>query len=79
MNRRTGSEDLSHGGGILSRVSSPSGLAVAVLCGITLAFYHGLWLPGIALVKRDAFRAFPQIKHSVMERLSVGELPQWFP
>jgi hypothetical protein len=50
-----------------------------VLCGITLAFYHGLWLPGIALVKRDAFRAFPQIKHSVMERLSAGELPQWFP
>ena len=32
----------------------PAGVALAALCGITLAFYHGLWLPGLVLLKRDA-------------------------
>lgn len=57
----------------------PTWLAVTVLMGITLAFYHRLWFPGLALVKRDALRFFLPIKQYLVERLSAGELPQWFP
>ncbi len=64
---------------IITRVWSPTGLAMAVLCVITLAFYHGLWLPGLVLLKRDAFRFYLPIKQYLIERLSTGELPQWFP
>jgi hypothetical protein len=58
---------------------SSSLLAVAALVSITLAFYHGLWLPGLVLLKRDAFRFYLPIKQYLIERLSAGELPQWFP
>jgi hypothetical protein len=64
---------------LLARIKSPAGLVVAALCGIVLAFYHGLWLPGLVLVERDAFRVFLPFKQYVLERLSAGELPQWFP
>ena len=57
----------------------PAGVALAGLCGITLAFYHGLWLPGLVLIKRDAYRFFLPLKQYLIERLSAGELPQWFP
>src|SRR5437660_12495591 len=57
----------------------PESRAVTVLLGLTLAFYHGLWLPGLVLIKRDAFRLHLPIKQYLMERLSAGELPQWFP
>jgi len=60
-------------------VRLPTWLAVMVLVGITLAFYHRLWLPGLALVKRDALRFFLPIKQYLVERLSAGESPQWFP
>ena len=30
-----------------SRLMSPTGLAMAGLCMITLAFFHGLWMPGL--------------------------------
>src|SRR2546427_853487 len=60
-------------------VRLPTWLAVMVLMGITLAFYHRLWLPGLALVKRDALRFFLPIKQYLVERLSAGESPQWFP
>ena len=53
--------------------------AVAALCGITLAFYHNLWLPDLVLIMRDAFRFFLPLKHYLVERLAAGELPQWFP
>lgn len=56
-----------------------TGLAVAALIGITLGFYHGLWLPGLVLVKRDAYQFHPAIKQYLIERLSGGELPQWIP
>jgi len=56
-----------------------TGMAVAALIGITLAFYHGLWLPDLVLIKRDAFRYFLPLKQYVIERLMAGELPQWFP
>ena len=56
-----------------------SALAVALLCAVTLAFYHGLWLPGLVLIKRDAFWFHLPTKQYVIERLSAGELPQWFP
>src|SRR2546426_12203232 len=54
-------------------------LAVLVLLGLTLAFYNRLWLPGLVLIKRDAFRLFLPIKQHLVQRLSAGELPQWFP
>src|SRR5207249_1632446 len=57
----------------------PTWLAVTVLMGITLAFYHGLWWPGLVLIKRDAFRFFLPLKQYLIERLIAGELPQWFP
>src|SRR5260370_17281449 len=57
----------------------PTGLAVTVLMGITLAFYHRLWLPGLVLVKRDALRFFLPIKQYLIEHLSAGKLLQWFP
>jgi hypothetical protein len=65
--------------GLRARLTSPTGLAVAALAGITLAFYHGLWLPGLVLIKRDAFRFHLPIKQHLIERFSSGELPQWFP
>ncbi len=58
---------------------SPTGIALAVLCGITLAFYHNLWLPDLVLIKRDAFGFFLPLKHYLVDRLAAGELPQWFP
>ena len=65
--------------GLLARLTSPTGRAMDVLIGITLAFYHGLWLPGLVLIKRDAFRFFLPLKQYLYERLATGELPQWFP
>ena len=50
-----------------------------ILCGVTLAFYHGLWLPGLVLIKRDAFRFFLPLKEYLIQRLDAGELPHWFP
>jgi len=54
-------------------------LALAALCGVVLTFYYRLWLPGLVLTKRDAFRFFLPLKQYMIERLSAGELPQWFP
>src|SRR5437667_6800012 len=54
-------------------------LAAASLIGLTLAFYHGLWLPGFVLIKRDAYRFFLPLKQYLIERLAAGELPQLFP
>ena len=61
------------------RPSWPNGLAIAVLVTITLVFYHGLWWPGLVLIHRDALRFYLPIKQHLIERLSAGELPQWFP
>ncbi len=61
------------------RRRSPSWPVVAALVGIVMTFYHGLWWPGLALVKRDAMRFFLPVKQYLVERLSAGELPQWFP
>ncbi len=63
----------------LARVRSSRWLPIAVLAAVVLAFYHGLWWPGLALVKRDALRFFLPIKQYLVERLSAGELPEWFP
>ena len=65
--------------GPLIRVVSATGLTVVVLVSITLSFYHRLWLPGMVLIKRDALRFFLPLKQHLVERLSAGELPQWFP
>ena len=61
------------------RIVSPAGLAVAALTCITLVFYHGLWLPGLVLIERDAYRIFLPFQQYASERLLAGELPQWFP
>src|SRR2546425_5228614 len=62
-----------------ARTTATNALAITVLLGITLAFYHGLWLPGLVLIKRDAYGVFLPLKQHLIERLSAGELPQWFP
>jgi Bacterial membrane protein YfhO len=49
------------------------------LCGLVLLLYAQLWLPGLVLIKRDAFHFFLPLKQYMIERLSAGELPQWFP
>src|SRR5438093_8645864 len=54
-------------------------LAVIVLLGLTLTFYYGLWLPGLVLIKRDVYGFWLPLKQHMIERLAVGELPQWFP
>src|SRR5437867_13406204 len=59
--------------------ATSSGLAVVIFLGVTLAFYHGLWLPDLVLIKRDAFLFYLPIKQYMMERLAAGALPQWFP
>ncbi|HEV8715143.1 MAG TPA: YfhO family protein [Candidatus Binatia bacterium] len=64
---------------IFTRWGSGTGLAVVLLGGILLVFYYGLWLPGLVLIKRDAFRYFLPLKQYMVERLSAGELPHWFP
>ncbi len=57
----------------------PSWLAPAALAVAVLLFYYRLWLPDLVLIKQDAYRFFPPLKRYMMERLSAGELPQWFP
>src|SRR5437899_205549 len=64
---------------VVRRFVSPTGLTVALLLGITLTFYYELWLPGLVLVKRDAFGLFLPLKQHMVERLAAGDLPQWFP
>ena len=63
----------------LQNIGERSWLPAAVLIGLTLVFYHGLWLPDLVLIKRDAFRFYLPLKQYLIERLSAGELPQWFP
>ena len=54
-----------------ARTTATNALAIAVLLGITLAFYHGLWLPGLVLIKRDAYGVFLPLKQHLIERLTV--------
>lgn len=49
------------------------------LFGAVLLIYIQLWFPGLVLIKRDAFHFYLPVKQHVVERLSTGELPQWFP
>jgi len=58
---------------------SRTALSIAILCAITLAFYHRLWLPDQILVKGDAVRLFLPMKQYMIERLSHVTLPHWFP
>src|SRR6058998_1153937 len=64
---------------LLARLKSSTGLVASVLCVITLVFYHGLWWPGLVLIHRDALRFYLPIKQHLIERLSAGKLPLWFP
>ena len=52
---------------------------LAGLCGLVFLVYAQLWIPGLVLIKRDAFQFFLPIKQYIIDRLSAGELPQWFP
>ncbi len=67
------------GSELRARLSASTGVVVAGLCALVLLFYARLWLPGLVLIKRDAFRLFLPLKQYMVERLSAGELPQWFP
>src|SRR5947208_1194452 len=62
----------------IALIRLPTWLAVTVLMGITLTFYHGLWRPGLVLIKRDAYGFWLPLKQHMIERLAAGELPQWF-
>src|SRR3989441_7055458 len=64
---------------LLARLKSSTGLVAAIPCVITLVFHHDLWWPGLVLIHRDALRFYLPIKQHLIERLSAGELPQWFP
>ena len=66
-------ERLQSDGGILTS------LFVAAVCGVVLAFYARLWLPGHILIRRDVFRFYAPIKQYMADRLLAGELPEWFP
>ena len=55
-----------------AQIASPTAIAVTALCCITLAFYHGLWQPGLVLIKREAYRYFLPLKQHLIERLSAG-------
>ena len=54
-------------------------LTLAAVLGLVLLVYAQLWLPGLVLIKRDAFQLFLPLKQYINDRLSQGELPQWFP
>jgi len=54
-------------------------LSLAAVLGLVLLVYAQLWLPGLVLIKRDAFQLFLPLKQYIFDRLSQGELPQWFP
>jgi membrane protein YfhO len=76
----TAPPEVSHpGSASRARTTVTNASAIAILLGITLAFYHGLWLPGLVLIKRDAYGVFLPLKQHLIERLTAGELPQWFP
>ena len=57
---------------LLARLKSSTGLVAAILCVITLVFYHDLWWPGLVLIHRDALRFYLPIKQHLIERLSRG-------
>lgn len=61
---------------VLARGDSLPLTAVVVL---VLVVYVQLWMPGLVLIKRDAFQLFLPLKQYIIDRLSDGELPQWFP
>ncbi len=52
---------------------------LAGLSCLVFLVYAQLWIPGLVLIKRDAFQFFLPIKQYIIDRLSAGELPQWFP
>jgi hypothetical protein len=54
-------------------------LALSGVIALVLLVYAQLWLPGLVLIKRDAFQLFLPLKQYIINRLSAGELPQWFP
>jgi hypothetical protein len=54
-------------------------MGLAGLSGLVFLVYAQLWIPGLVLIKRDAFQFFLPIKQYIIDRLSAGELPQWFP
>ena len=62
-----------------TRRRSHSAWAIATLSALTLAFYFGLWIPDQVVIKRDAFRFHLPMKQYLLERMTAGELPQWFP
>ncbi len=54
-------------------------VSLAAVLGLVLLVYAQLWLPGLVLIKRDAFQLFLPLKQYIIDRLTQGELPHWFP
>ena len=54
-------------------------LSLLAVLSLVLLVYAQLWLPGLVLIKRDAFQLFLPLKQYITDRLLQGELPQWFP
>ena len=64
---------------LLAALARADYLSLAAVLGLVLLVYAQLWLPGLVLIKRDAFQLFLPLKQYIFDRLSQGELPQWFP
>ena len=64
---------------LLAALARADYLSLAAVLGLVLLVYAQLWLPGVVLIKRDAFQLFLPLKQYIFDRLSQGELPQWFP
>jgi hypothetical protein len=66
-------------GSLLAALARADYLSLAAVLGLVLLVYAQLWLPGLVLIKRDAFQLFLPLKQYIFDRLSQGELPLWFP
>jgi hypothetical protein len=64
---------------LLAALARADPLPLAAVLILVLLVYAQLWLPGLVLIKRDAFQLFLPLKQYIIDRLSHGELPQWFP
>src|SRR4030095_4087755 len=64
---------------LLAALTRADTLPLALVLVLVLLVYAQLWMPGLVLIKRDAFQLFLPLKQYIIDRLSEGELPQWFP
>ena len=63
----------------LAALARTDALPLTLILVLVLLVYAQLWMPGLVLIKRDAFQIFLPLKQYIIDRLSEAELPQWFP